>query len=160
MYNFKLLHSVPHSHEEVVQNLKTSAIAVKAKFDKEMPLDMALEFNSHLDQKQIDTKDKNSKIMRYLEKQNQFNQNLEQRISDLEKDSNVVSICEKYSFDSKDEAILKMHHTIKLIEILWSEMIALEVLLDYKQSNSNKNLSKLNSVDHSDFDLGKSKFSQ
>ena len=78
-----------------------------------------------------------SQIKEYLSSHNTLN-SINDRLKNIQNEHEIQKILNKLKFDSKDEAIVSMYQILKSVDILWSQMMALEVLLVYKSQYGKK----------------------
>ena len=78
-----------------------------------------------------------SQIKEYLSSHNTLN-SINDRLKNIQNEHEIQKILNKLKFDSKDEAIVSMYQILKSVDILWSQMMALEVLLVYKSQYGTK----------------------
>mmetsp|Transcript_1901 Transcript_1901/g.1700 ORF Transcript_1901/g.1700 Transcript_1901/m.1700 type:complete len:422 (-) Transcript_1901:367-1632(-) len=132
-----LLKNVGQFEKENRTLLKSNILSIRNMLENELTLDISLgnEYGENLElNNKVDSKE--DEIRNFIKSASVPIDQLQSKLNSITKESkDSQRICEYMKAKTKDDALRIMYETIKLVEVLWNQMIAYETTLIYKFNN-------------------------
>ena len=128
------------NNSNFASSLKSDIMSMRELIDKELTLDMKFEIEHKGKEESYQTDEEN--LLNFINNNSSFSEIQKKFDSIKEESKDANNVIEKLNWDHKNEAIIKMFETLSLIEVLWNQMIALELMIVYKENKHKSVFSK------------------